>query len=220
MIAATPVEVRDLTFRYHRRQPAVLADISCGFEPSAITAITGPSGGGKSTLLYLIGLLLRPEHGTIVVGRATAAVRSDGERSRMRSATMGFVFQDAMLDPSRTVLANVMEGAVYTGMPVVDRRRIAHDLLEQLGIAHRADHRPGEISGGQAQRVALCRALIKTPPVILADEPTGNLDSEAAALVWDLLARQARQGSTVIVATHDRSRAEACDHHLDLHGAS
>lgn len=215
MIEPTPVEVRGLTFRYRRRQAPTLTDVQHAFEPGCVTAITGPSGGGKSTLLYLIGLLLAPESGAIVVGGA-AVVGSDRERSRIRSRTMGFVFQDAMLDPSRTVLANVMEGAVYTGMAADVRAARSRALLDELGIAHRADHRPGEISGGQAQRVALCRALIKSPPVILADEPTGNLDPDAADLVWRLLVEQARAGCTVIVATHDRGRALACDRHLDL----
>ncbi|WP_211229564.1 ABC transporter ATP-binding protein [Nakamurella lactea] len=216
MIEPTPVEVRGLTFRYRRRQPPVLTDIHHRFEPATVTAITGPSGGGKSTLLYLIGLLLAPEQGDVVVGGIPAATGSDRDRSQMRSRTMGFVFQDAMLDPSRTVLANVMEGAVYTGMPADRRQSRARELLQELGIDHRAEHRPGEISGGQAQRVALCRALVKSPPVILADEPTGNLDTDAADLVWNILDQQARAGCTVIVATHDRARAIACTAHLDL----
>lgn len=212
--AVAGVTVSGVTFAY-RRQP-IVAELSHQFPPGAVSAITGPSGGGKSTLLYLIGLLLRPQRGSIAIDGREVDVESDTARSRARSSAIGFVFQDAMLDPSRTVLANVMEGAVYTGMRRGERRRRAWELLAALGIDHRADHRPGEISGGQAQRVALCRALIKHPSVVLADEPTGNLDAASAEVVWELLARQASGGATVIVATHDRERAAACDELLDL----
>lgn len=168
-----------------------------------MTAVTGRSGRGKSTLLYLLGLMLTPTAGTVSIrGHAVSGLR-DRARSQIRAQHIGFVFQDAALDPSRTLLDNVAEGALYAGIARDTARRQATVLLTDVGVAHRIDHRPGEISGGQAQRVALCRALIKNPDVLLADEPTGNLDPETASVIWSILRARADDGATVIIATHD-----------------
>ncbi|MEN0128901.1 MAG: ATP-binding cassette domain-containing protein [Brevundimonas sp.] len=201
----------DLTFSYRAGAPPVVDRLSVEFPAGALTTITGPSGGGKSTLLYVVALLLKPSSGSVLWDGAPVESRSDAERARLRAARSGFVFQDAMLDPARTVVDNVCESALFAGMTSRDARERAQSLLDDLGVGHRADHRPGEISGGQAQRVALCRALVTDPDVIFGDEPTGNLDDESAAVVWRVLRDRASAGATVVVATHDRGLAATGD---------
>jgi ABC-type antimicrobial peptide transport system, ATPase component len=205
-----------LEFRYRRGGDAVVREFEHAFGPGSLTAITGPSGCGKSTLLYLLGLLLQPSAGRILWQGVDVSARSDAERSEVRAHGIGFVFQDALLDPSRSILANVTEGALYAGLEPSAARAYALELLGQFGVDRRATHRPGEISGGQAQRVALCRALIKGPQLILADEPSGNLDEASADVVWTALRRAARGGVAVVVATHDRRRAATADEMIDL----
>lgn len=205
-----------LEFRYRRGGDAVVRGFDHAFRPGSVTVITGPSGCGKSTLLYLLGLLLRPSAGRILWNGRDMSVRSDAERSEIRAQGIGFVFQDALLDPSRSILANVTEGALYAGLEPSAARAHAIDLLGQFGVDRRATHRPGEISGGQAQRVALCRALIKGPQLILADEPSGNLDEASANVVWTALRQAASGGVTVAVATHDRQRAGTADEMIEL----
>ncbi|RBY97134.1 ABC transporter ATP-binding protein [Blastococcus sp. TF02-8] len=204
--------VEDLTFAYRPGAAAVLDGMSARFEPGTVTVVTGASGRGKSTLLYLLGMLLRPTSGRLRWGDVDLTGADDRTCSRIRAERIGFVFQDALLDPARTILDNVLEGGLYAGLTGPVGRARAHDLLEQFGVRARVDHRPGEISGGQAQRVALCRALIKEPLLLLADEPTGNLDAESAAVVWQACADTAARGGTVVVATHDTSRAAGARH--------
>lgn len=196
--------------------------LSIAFPRGDVTVITGPSGCGKSTLLYLLGLMLTPTAGRIRWDGSEVSALSDAERSRLRAEQVGFVFQDALLDPSRTILDNVTEGGLYAGMRREASRERALRLLERFGVEQRADHRPGEISGGQAQRVALCRALLKDPRLILADEPSGNLDEASADVVWGALFAAATAGATVVVATHDRhlrrqGGAGAATPHLGSH---
>jgi putative ABC transport system ATP-binding protein/lipoprotein-releasing system ATP-binding protein len=211
------VSLTGLSFGYRRGEP-ILDGLDHIFAPGLMSAVTGASGRGKSTLLYLVGLLLTPWAGRIDIGdQVQASALADGERSRLRAQRIGFVFQDAVLDPSRTVLDNVIEGAIYAGRPRALARDRAEELLERFGVLLRADHRPGEVSGGQAQRVALCRALMNQPDVILADEPTGNLDAASAEVVIEALATTARaDGATVIIASHDRRVVGACDAVLEL----
>lgn len=207
---------QDLGFSYSRHAPPVVSGLSVHVPRGSLTALTGRSGSGKSTALYVLALMLRPSSGAITWdGRALASAR-DRERAAWRAATSGFVFQDAMLDPSRTVLDNVLEGALFSGSPRRRDRRTALALLEEFGVSHRYTHRPGEISGGQAQRVALCRALIGRPQVIFADEPTGNLDDDTAQVVWQALRSRADDGAAVVVATHDRTLARTADTTLVL----
>lgn len=214
---ADSVALEGLSFGYRPGDP-ILQDLSHEFPAGQVNGVTGPSGRGKSTLLYLVGLLLTPLSGKVGIGQDTeASALSDEERSRLRAGRIGFVFQDAMLDPSRTVLDNVIEGAIYSGLARDVARGRAVDLLEQFGVALRADHTPGEVSGGQGQRVALCRALLHRPTVILADEPTGNLDAESAEVVVDALTAAAHSGgATVIIASHDSRVVGACDAVLEL----
>jgi len=212
------LEARDLGFAYRRGGERVLDAVNMTVEPGAVTVLTGASGAGKSTLLYVLALLLRATSGVVAWDGRPVESLADAGRAQLRAARSGFVFQDAMLDPSRTVADNVLEGALFCGLdPAVATRR-AHGLLDMFGVAHRADHRPGEISGGQAQRVALCRALVTDPDVVFADEPTGNLDSESAAVVWDALRGQADRGGTVIVATHQEDLAAMADQHIVVGG--
>ncbi len=209
--AQPALAVRDLRFRYGKAGEELFDGMSHEFERGGLTALTGPSGRGKSTLLYVLGLLLTPTSGFVLVDGADAGGRPDRERSSLRAARIGFVFQDAELDPARTVLDSVIEPGLYAGGTVASLRPRALALLERFGLDHRASHRPGQISGGQAQRVAVCRALINAPDIVLADEPTGNLDRDNATLVLDALADIATGGNTVIVATHDPFVLERTD---------
>ena len=209
------ITVTGLRFGYRRSEP-LFEGLDLQLRAGAVTALTGPSGTGKSTLLYMLGLLLQPAAGEVVIDGVATSGLQDGQRSWLRAHRIGFVFQDAALDASRTVLDNVIETALYTGMT---RRRAASragQLLQQFDVDLRADHRPGQVSGGQAQRVALCRALLHDPPIVLADEPTGNLDSAAADAVLRAFADVARTGTTVVVATHDPVVVERCDDHVRL----
>lgn len=212
MILAT----EDLTFTYRRKAAPVIEGLTTAFEPGAVTVVTGASGSGKSTLLYVLALMLRATAGQVVWDGRPAADLPDAQRAHIRAAMVGFIFQDAMLDPRRTVLGNVCEAALFNGMPRETAELRALDLLARFGIENRAMHRPGEVSGGQAQRVALCRALVTNPSVVFADEPTGNLDRVTARVVWDSLHDHARAGATVIVATHDETLAAEADVRLTL----
>lgn len=211
------VSLLGLSFGYRRGEP-VITELDAAFAPGEVCAITGPSGRGKSTLLYLVGLLLTPWSGRIDLGeQAGASELGDDQRSRLRARHIGFVFQDAVLDPARSVLDNVAEPAVYSGLPRDEARRRGIDLLERFGVGLRADHSPGEVSGGQAQRVALCRALLNQPTLILADEPTGNLDTASAEVVVEALISSAHaDGATVLIASHDERIVAACDRVLPL----
>lgn len=195
--------VRDVTFSYRRGAEELFGGLTHEFEPGSVTALTGPSGRGKSTLLYIIGLMLTPSRGRVELDGQSVSSISDAARARVRAARLGFVFQDSALDPTRTVLDSVAEPALYAGSGRGAARVRARALLEQMGVAERADHRPGEISGGQAQRVAVCRALVNDPSVVLADEPSGNLDRDNAVIVLDALREATGQGRTVVIATHD-----------------
>lgn len=195
--------LREIRFAYRRGGDELFDGLSHDFTPGTVTALTGPSGRGKSTLLYVLALLLTPTAGQVLLDGRDVAADTDAERSRIRATRIGFVFQDAELDPSRTVLDSVLEPALYAGALPTARLAAARDLLERFGLSERADHRPGQVSGGQAQRVAVCRALINDPDVVLADEPTGNLDRDNATLVLDALAEASASGRTVVIATHD-----------------
>ncbi|MBD7982734.1 ABC transporter ATP-binding protein [Oerskovia sp. Sa1BUA8] len=200
---------------YRGRSGELFDGLTHHFTPGEMTAITGGSGRGKSTLLYIVGLLLAPTSGAVRLDGADVGRLPDAARSALRAHSIGFVFQDASLDPTRTILDSVLEPALYAGRARKSALERARDLLDQLGVGERADHRPGEISGGQAQRVAVARALVNEPGVLLADEPTGNLDRENAATVLDAL-RTAAKGVTTVIATHDPFVVDHADHVLAL----
>lgn len=209
MIEAIVLE--QLAFRYRPNDAPIFEALHHSFPRGAVTAIVGASGAGKSTLLYVLGLMLTPTHGSIRWGEWSVTGRSDRERSRLRAAHIGFVFQDSLLDLGRSALGNVMEAALLSGLDRRIAEKRATRLLQRFDVAHRANHRPGELSGGQAQRIALCRALVKEPEILLADEPTGNLDTDSGDVVWNAFRAAADQGRFVIVATHDTSRLHLAD---------
>ena len=197
------IHARGLTFSYGRHSATVIDGLDLDVSAGEFVAIMGRSGAGKSTLLYLLGLLLRPNGGRIRLGGRDVATLSDRERSSIRAGQIGFVFQDAMLDDTRSVADNVLEGQVYRRARRAEARRRADLLMELLDIGIDPDRKPGQISGGQAQRVALCRALLAQPKIILGDEPTGNLDVETTELVLSVLRAEAGDGRGVVVVTHD-----------------
>lgn len=196
------ISVEEMSFGYKPSEP-LFERATHVFHPGEVTVVTGQSGSGKSTLLYVLGLLLSPLAGQVRLDGDDVGGLGDAERSRLRAARMGFVFQDAVLDPARTVIDNVCEAGLYGGLTRTEARLRAVALLERFEVGLQWDHRPGEVSGGQAQRVALCRALLNQPRVILADEPTGNLDQGSAGLVLNALQEASREGSVVVVASHD-----------------
>jgi len=209
------IEARTITFGYDAATP-ILSDWSATFSAGEVVAITGPSGRGKSTLLYLLGLMLRPTAGEVHIGGTDVAHLSDAKRARLRAQNFGFVFQDAALDATRTVLDNVIETALYRGEPRAAAKIRAQELMTQFGVDLRANAKPGQVSGGQAQRIALCRALLNDPRILLADEPTGNLDPASADLVVEAFHAQAHAGATVIIVTHDPSLVARCDRTIPL----
>lgn len=212
----TPVlEARNVAFGYSRGG-SVLENWSARFMAGSMTALTGASGRGKSTLLYLLGLMLRPSAGEVRVFGNDATQLKDSERANLRAHKFGFVFQDAALDATRTVLDNVTETALYRrqSRPTTESR--ARELLERFGVDVPAHRKPGQVSGGQAQRISLCRALLNEPPILLADEPTGNLDPTTSGLVINALRDHALAGGTVIVVTHAPEVAAASDEEIRL----
>lgn len=219
--AAGPlIELTDVTRTYVMGDAAqtVLADISLTIEAGEFAAIMGPSGSGKSTLLHILGLLDRPTSGRYrLAGRDTESL-SDDDLSRLRNQAIGFVFQSFYLIPYATALDNVLLPGLYSDTPggVLRRRGLA--LLERVGLTAQAGHKPSQLSGGQQQRVALARALINDPDLILADEPTGQLDSATSAEIMGMLAAVNREGGkTVIVVTHDQATAAYARRTIRVH---
>lgn len=209
------IELEDIEFTYGTGV-SVLHGISLSVPGGAMTAVTGPSGRGKSTLLFIAGLLLRPRRGRVVLNGTDTTELGDRQRSALRGGHIGFVFQDAALDASRPVLDNVIESTDYTGASRRRARARALALLQELDIDVDPKRRPVQVSGGQAQRVALCRALLPSPSILLADEPTGNLDGGSAAAVLRRLREEADRGAAVAVATHDERVIRGCDYRFDL----
>ncbi|MCF2706904.1 ATP-binding cassette domain-containing protein [Arcanobacterium haemolyticum] len=207
---------RNLTFGY--KNVPIFNDLNLRFPSGRVSMIVGSSGSGKSTLLYVLGLLLTPQSGEVLIDGQPAAHLTDTERSRMRARDFGFVFQDASLDPSRPIIDSVIEPALYAGMNRREAYSRGMDLLESIGVEVRAAHRPGQISGGQAQRVAVARALMNEPRIILADEPTGNLDPENAAAVLDRLCETSKgeESRATIIVTHDTTILHRADHVVRL----
>lgn len=189
------------------------------FYPGSVTAITGPSGCGKSTRLYLLALMMNIGAGAIEIDGTRVDRLPDAGRARLRANRFGFVFQDAALDATRTVIDNIVETALYRGEHRAIALARARALMDRFAIAVPPDRRPGQISGGQAQRIALCRALIGRPDILLADEPTGNLDPLSAATVLEAFRDHADGGGCVVVVTHDPAVARWADQRVGL-GAS
>jgi lipoprotein-releasing system ATP-binding protein len=214
MIDGSPIiELKNLTKVYKNGvEFRALDNANLRIKKGEFVAIVGPSGSGKSTLMHLIGLLDTPSSGTLLIDGRDVTKMSDKERSAMRNRMLGFIFQYHHLLPDFTALENVMMPLLIAGKSRDEAKSIAEKLLKDVGLADRMDHRPGELSGGQNQRVAVARALSCSPSIVLGDEPTGNLDTKTGDLIYELLRRLNRvYNQTFIVVTHNEELAGKAD---------
>ncbi|APW96557.1 ABC transporter [Halobiforma lacisalsi AJ5] len=214
---ASAVAVENVRRTYHLAEPVHAIDgVSLTLGEGSFTAVMGPSGSGKSTLMNLIGCLDTPTEGEIEVGGRSVSALSDTERAHLRGTEIGFVFQTFNLMPRLTAAENVTLPMVFHDSVDADRQQRARTLLERVGLGDRLEHLPSELSGGQRQRVAVARALANDPTLVLADEPTGNLDTETEAEIMDLFSDLNDEGTTMLVVTHEREVAEYADHVVHL----
>jgi putative ABC transport system ATP-binding protein len=204
------------TYRMGEMDITVLAGITLSVKKGELIAIMGPSGSGKSTLMNIIGCLDRPTSGIYRFEDREISTMSDDELASVRNVKIGFVFQTFNLLPRFSALKNVEVPLIYSGVAARNRKERAIPLLEQVGLADRLYHKPTELSGGQQQRVAIARALVNNPPLLLADEPTGNLDSKSGEEILKILTGLNRQGVTIIIVTHDQNVAARCKRNIHL----
>jgi len=204
------IEIHDIVKNYQVGSVIVraLRSLSVNIDSNEYVAIMGPSGSGKSTLMNLIGCLDTPTSGSYLLNGIDVSKMEDNMLAEIRNKEIGFVFQTFNLLPRYTALENVTLPLIYAGIPKIEREKVAIDTLEQVGLADRMTHKPNELSGGQRQRVAFARALVNKPSIILADEPTGNLDSKTSLDIMGLLDDIHRKGNTVIVVTHEEDIAK------------
>ena len=204
------IQLTDITKIYQMgdMEVAALAGVSLSIGAGEFTAIMGPSGSGKSTLMNILGCLDRPTAGSYILEGNEVARQSDDDLAETRNKKIGFVFQNFNLLPRISALQNVALPLVYAGVTAKDRLSRAQQALEAVGLGHRLDHRPNELSGGQRQRVAIARALVNEPTIIMADEPTGNLDSKSGVEVMDIFHSLNAMGRTIILVTHEPDIAE------------
>jgi putative ABC transport system ATP-binding protein len=204
------------TYRMGEMDITVLAGITLSVKKGELIAIMGPSGSGKSTLMNIIGCLDRPTSGIYRFEDREISTMSDDELASVRNVKIGFVFQTFNLLPRFSALKNVEVPLIYSGVAARNRKERAIPLLEQVGLADRLYHKPTELSGGQQQRVAIARALVNNPPLLLADEPTGNLDTKSGEEILKILTGLNRQGVTIIIVTHDQNVAARCKRNIHL----
>ena len=211
------VELHRVSKTYPGTPPVhALSDVNISVAHGEFLGIIGASGSGKSTLLHLIGTLTRPTTGSVFINGLDTAGLSDGSLSGIRSRNIGFVFQDFFLLAGFSATENVENGLIYSGVPARERNTRAKEMLDRVGLGHRMDHLPNQMSGGEQQRVAIARALVHNPAFILADEPTGNVDSGNTAALMELFSRLNDDGTTVILITHDTGVAEMSSRQITL----
>jgi putative ABC transport system ATP-binding protein len=212
------IELSNITKNYRMGEVniTVLSGISLKVQSGELIAIMGPSGSGKSTLMNIIGCLDRPTSGAYHFESREISTLSDDELAAVRNGKIGFVFQTFNLLPRFSALKNVEVPLIYSGVPARLRSEKAMPMLEKVGLADRMTHKPTELSGGQQQRVAIARALVNNPPLLLADEPTGNLDSRSGTEILDILTGLNRQGVTIMIVTHDKDVAARCKRIINL----
>jgi putative ABC transport system ATP-binding protein len=208
-VSGSVLELDGVTKVYGEQPPvAALRGVSFSVTCGELVAIVGPSGSGKSTLLHVMGTLERPTGGVVRIGGVDAAGLDDRELSRLRAREIGFVFQQFFLAEHATVRENVADGLLYAAVRAAERYRRADEALERVGLADRATFKPTKLSGGERQRVAVARALVRRPAIVLADEPTGNLDSTTGASIMELIRELNAGGATIIMITHDAGLAD------------
>jgi putative ABC transport system ATP-binding protein len=211
------LDVDDVAKTYAGEPPVeALRGISLTIGSGELVGIVGPSGSGKTTLLQLMGTLDRPTSGRVRITGLDVATMADQDVAYLRATRIGFIFQQFFLAEHSTVIDNVADGLLYAGVPVKQRRERALDALELVGLAERPHARPTQLSGGQRQRVAIARALVGEPAIVLADEPTGNLDQATGQSILALIDRLHRAGSTIVVITHDRAIAERMPRKVEI----